>query len=100
MPPVRQDRDTPICRKRTSGDSGRTPGGTVHATYAIGHTRGGIAPRAGGTLGGRIPDGPGAALDRRLFCFPGRDWQDDFPTAETEGSGTRRDPDCCHKTAS
>ncbi|GBP22589.1 hypothetical protein EVAR_84829_1 [Eumeta japonica] len=54
---------------------------------------------AGGTPGGRIPDGPGAALARRLFCFPGRDWQDDFPTAEAEGSGTRRDPDCCHKTA-
>ncbi|GBP24039.1 RNA-directed DNA polymerase from mobile element jockey [Eumeta japonica] len=61
MPPVRQDRDTPKCRKRSSGDSGRAPGGTVHATYAIGHTRGSIAPRAGGTRVEEF-DGPGAAL--------------------------------------
>ncbi|GBP28744.1 hypothetical protein EVAR_19786_1 [Eumeta japonica] len=99
MPPVRQDRDTPICRKSSSGDSGRAPGGTVHSTYAIGYTRGSIAPRAGGTPGGIILDSPGAALAGRLFRFPGRDKQDDFPISETESSGTRRYPDRYHKTA-
>ncbi|GBP91499.1 hypothetical protein EVAR_66089_1 [Eumeta japonica] len=66
MPPVRQDRDTPICPENERRF--RAPGGTVYTTYAIGHTEGRHRTTCRWNAGWKNWMAPVPA--RRLFCFP------------------------------
>ncbi|GBP19839.1 hypothetical protein EVAR_75132_1 [Eumeta japonica] len=93
--PVRQDGNTPICRKEngiwqsTWRNSFTLPSDTHQS--GIAHVQ--VRRVEEFRMARCRPPLPGD-----YFVSPA-ELADDFPTAEAEGSGTRRDPDCCHKTA-